>query len=529
MNTTPEHFARLVAALLQPEAYPDPVERVELVETHISYLFLTGRHVYKVKKPVDFGFLDFTSLDQRRYYCEQEVAVNRRIAPQVYLGVVEIREQGERYAVDGPGVTVEYAVKMLQLPRDLALSVLLPQNRVSEQDIRRLAVKIAEFHRSAATGPEIVAEGGPSVLRQNVAENFQQTERYVGFTLSRAVYADLRAYSRAYLRVKDPVLRLRAEQGRVRDCHGDLHTAQIFLENGISIIDSIEFNHRFRYCDVALDLAFLAMDLDHFSHPELSDLLVRAYVTASDDPGVADLLAFGKQYRAYVRGKVTSFRLDHPEELSEAEQQEIAGTARSYFELAHSYLPVPGQPALFIFGGLMGSGKSTLSQRLARHWNLVYLSSDLIRKELAGLEAADRQYVAYGEGIYSAEFSRRTYEVLLERADRHLAAGQSVALDASFHTADARRQALDLGRRRQARRWLVECVASDAELRRRLERREAQGGAASDGRLELLQRQRDDWEPVREVPPEGYVRLDTSGSQEQSLDRLLQEIYARLV
>jgi aminoglycoside phosphotransferase family enzyme len=247
--------------MLRPGAYPDPVARIELVETHISYLFLTGEHVYKVKKPEDFGFLDFTTLEKRLYYCQHEVAVNRRVSPEVYLGVVAIREQEGRYSVDGSvmgsgdgsgetgetGETIEYAVKMRQLPRERALSELLPHNQVTEGDARLLAHKIAEFHSHTETGPDIIAEGGLAALRQNVAENFGQTEKYVGLTLSATVFADLQAYSYAYLRQREELFLDRERQGRVRDCHGDLHTAQIFLHNGVSIIDSIEFNHRFRY------------------------------------------------------------------------------------------------------------------------------------------------------------------------------------------------------------------------------------------------------------------------------------------
>ncbi|MFQ6027006.1 MAG: hypothetical protein ACE5Q6_05890, partial [Dehalococcoidia bacterium] len=394
LNSTEAHFTKLVEALLRPEAYPEPVSQVELVETHISYLFLTGDHVYKVKKPVDFGFLDFTTLEKRLYYCKHEVEVNRRISPEVYQGVVEIREQEGRYRVEGPGATVEYAVKMRQLPRDRALSVLLGQNLVSEEDIQQLAVKIAEFHHNAETGPDIVAEGGLEALRQNVTENFQQTRKYVGLTLSQRMFDDLQAYSRAYLQRREGLFRERAKQGSVRDCHGDLHTAQIFLDGGFSILDSIEFNHRFRYCDVASDLAFLAMDLDHYGHPELSETLVRAYVAESGDEELLQLLPFYKLYRAYVRGKVTSFRLDSPEELPASEREEIAAAARSYFDLAYSYLPQVGRPALYIFGGLMGSGKSSVSSRLAAHWSLAYFSSDQIRKELTGLSPLEHRYEA---------------------------------------------------------------------------------------------------------------------------------------
>lgn len=308
-------YPALVQALLKPQVYPGEVTNVEIVETHISYLFLTGEHVYKVKKPVDYGFLDFTTLDKRRYYCYEELELNRRISPDVYLGVVEIREQDGSYAIDGPGKTVEYAVKMRQLPEERAMKVLLERGEVSDEDMRHFAAKIAGFHSRAKTGPEITRFGDLEAVRENKEENFLQTEKYVDTTLSEDSFDDIVAYSRAFMDERKELFHRRAKEGRIRDCHGDLHTAQIFLETDpergqggiISIIDCIEFNERFRYSDVAEDIAFLAMDLDFHGRPDLSRLFVETYVEESGDPGVLDVLNFFKAYRAYVRGKVTSF------------------------------------------------------------------------------------------------------------------------------------------------------------------------------------------------------------------------------
>lgn len=245
----PIKHSPLVESLLRPAAYPDKVASVELVETHISYLFLTGQHVYKVKKPVNYGFLDFTTLDQRRYYCHHEVELNRRLSPEVYLGVVEVKQEGDVFTFGGAGETVDYAVKMIQLPKERALTHLLQGGLVSEEDIRRLAVKIADFHSQAETSPEINELGDWAAVGQNIAENFQQTERFIGTDLTQAEFDDLRGYSRAFLDQKKDLFDQRAAEGRIKDGHGDLHTAQIFLANGISIIDCIEFNQRFRYSD----------------------------------------------------------------------------------------------------------------------------------------------------------------------------------------------------------------------------------------------------------------------------------------
>ena len=278
----------LVQALLRPGAYPDEARsaRVELVETHVSYLFLTGSYVYKVKKPVDYGFLDFTSLDRRRHFCHQEVLLNRRLSPEVYVGVVEVRLHGDSYAVEGPGETVEYAVQMRRLPRSQAMSELLRRRALKAAHMRLLAEKVHGFHKAAETGPHITALGGLDTVRNNVLENFAQTERYIEQTVSRRDFRRANAYSQAFLAEREDLFTQRAEEGRIRDGHGDLHSAQIFLDdNDVAIIDCIEFNERFRYGDVASDLAFLAMDLDYYRRDDLSRALVDAYVEASGDRG----------------------------------------------------------------------------------------------------------------------------------------------------------------------------------------------------------------------------------------------------
>ncbi len=350
----------MVQALLQPEAYPPGVAAVELVETHVSYLFLTGRHVYKVKKPVDFGFLDFTTLDKRRHFCHQEVALNRRMSPEVYLGVSEVRLHQGRYSIDstgdGPGATVEYAVKMVQLPRQRAMNLLLQQGRVSPANVSRLAAKIARFHRRAATSPEIAQGGGLARVRQNIQENLAQIRPFAGICLSLETFQALAEYSERFLAEHGAVFQRRAGEGRIRDCHGDLHTAQIFLLepgapppgaaadwDGISIIDCIEFNDRFRYGDVAEDIAFLAMDLDFHGRSDLSQQFVQEYVEASGDSGVVELLDFFKVYRACVRGKVTAFRLAI--HYFPPDQRQLLATAQGYFILAASYLQTPARPA----------------------------------------------------------------------------------------------------------------------------------------------------------------------------------------
>ncbi|MBI4282812.1 MAG: AAA family ATPase [Chloroflexi bacterium] len=510
----------MIQALLQPLAYPEEVISVELAETHISYLLFTDRHVYKIRKPVNFGFLDFTTLEQRRDDCQREVDLNRRLSPEVYLGVVEIRSYQGQFAIEGLGETVEYAVKMCRLPADRLMAHLLSQGQVTTNDIQRLAEKIARFHADAETCDKIIALGGVEAVRQDVEENFVQTQRYVGECLSRDVFDNLEAYSKAFLDAKEGLFRRRAAEQRVRDCHGDLHTAQIFLEDGISIIDCIEFNERFRYSDVAADIAFLAMDLDFHGRRDLADLFIETYVQASGDPGVLELMDFYKAYRAYVRGKVTCFRLEDTA-LSEEEHRDITSLAQAYFRLAHSYIGIPASPTLVLVAGLSGTGKSTIAQELARRWGLVYISSDITRKELAGIAPIERRFESYGQGIYSPAFSRRTYDAMLKRARGELQRGHSVVLDATFRRAKERALAVALAQGMGVEVWAIECLLAEDEVRRRLDERQKQEGSVSDGRWELFPRQREEWEPIGEVSASRHLRVNTAGPLQDVMRRLL--------
>ncbi len=523
---------QLVEALLDPGAYPHGTPAVEMIETHISFIFFAGDFVYKVKKPVNYGFLDFTTLEKRRFFCQREVELNRRICPEVYLGVDEIRQQAGRYTLGGPGRTVEYAVKMRRLSPDSSLERLLKAGRVSLQDVERIAARIARFHRQAETGPRVASYGGLESVRRNVEENFTQTGKYVGIALSREDYDDLSAYSRAFMEVKKDVFRARAKEGQVRDCHGDLHVAQIFLEaptedgawDGISVIDCIEFNERFRCSDVVEDIAFLAMDLDFNGRPDLSRAFIGAYAAESGDRGIFDLLDFFKAYRAYVRGKIASFRTDESH-LSESAKAAALETSRAYFKLARSYVPLRPKPAVILVCGVTGTGKSTLAAELASCWSLVHISSDLVRKKLAGLDPGVHRYESFMEGIYAPRFSTLTYEAMLTEARQHLLEGKSVILDATFRRSEERVRAVALAEELHGEAWVVECTVSEEQARERLQRRMAEGNSVSDGRWELYLQQLDQWEPVAVAPPNRHIVLDNSASPREAVRNLLQWSY----
>jgi len=330
-------ISSLREALLNPEIYPDHPRTIKFIETHISLLFLTGNHVYKVKKPVDFGFLDFTSLEKRKYFCEQEVKLNRRLSPDIYLGVERVTKEGNRILWGGKGELLEYAVKMKQIPEEFLMDKLLEKKQVTSKMIESISEKLVQFYFAAETNDRIKSFARPERLKQDTDENFEQTEKYIGVTISWEVYEEVKNRTNDFFRRKMEIFYQRITTDRIRDCHGDLRLEHIFWGEEVSIFDCIEFNERFRYTDVAADIAFLAMDLDYHNREDLSEHLIRAYVGESGDLELVEVLNFYKCYRAYVRGKVESFRLDDPH-IPEEDKKGALERAQKYFNLAYQYV-----------------------------------------------------------------------------------------------------------------------------------------------------------------------------------------------
>jgi len=323
-------------ALLNPAIYPERPRTVEFFETHISLLFFTQNYVYKVKKPVDFGFLDFTDLEKRKFYCHQEVELNRRLSSDVYLGVVEISEDDGSISLDGRGEVIEYAVKMRRISEDLLMSRLMEEGKVTDQMVARVAEKLTDFYMAAETNKEISGYGKPERIREDTDENFHQTRTYIGLTISRGAFEAIQGATNAFLREKCASFERRIAEGKIRDCHGDLRSEHIYLGDQILIIDCIEFNQRFRYTDVAADIGFLAMDLDYRERRNFSKHLIDSYIRRSGDRDILEVLDFYKCYRAYVRGKVESFRLDDPH-IPPDEKEEVMRRARRFFRLSNEY------------------------------------------------------------------------------------------------------------------------------------------------------------------------------------------------
>ena len=477
---TPEELHQ---RLLDPYVYPSPPGTIELRETHASCVYLTDQKVYKIKKPVNLGFLDFSTLERRHHFCQQEILLNRRFAPNTYLGVVPIRLHHGQLFVDGKeGEIIEYAVVMRRLPEERMLDRLVERNDPSLPDeVVRLGTSLAQMHKDCqiCRGE---AEDAATVVQRNWEENFNQSEHYAGVTIRREALDLLR--ERMHLAIDNLRRQMQEREavGQVRDGHGDLHADHICLTYPICIYDCIEFNRRFRVGDILADLAFLLMDLEKRGRQDLARIIEQTWRSLLGEEIDPALLRFYEIYRAFVRGKVNSFLVDDPE-LSEKEQTAARQRAKEYFNLALGYL-VP--PTLFITCGTMGAGKTTLSRALALAVRGTHLRSDIVRKELFGLDPHQHHPERFGEGLYDSVRSRQTYEHLLKLTRSELSAGQSVIVDAAFTNRDERLRfqqlAADLGTP-----FVLLYLHCDEELiRQRLAQRWQEGCDPSDGRPELL-------------------------------------------
>lgn len=495
-----------VRALLRPQAYPHPVDRVELLQTHISYVLLAGDHVYKIKKPVDFGFLDFSTVGKRRYYCRREIELNRRLCDETYLGLSRVRQHDGRVTIDGEGRIIEYAVHMRRLPAERMMDRLLDEDRVTPTMVRALADKLADFHARAETSRR-VAEYGDWAIRYNWRENVEQWQPYIGRTISAEKDRVLQAYGEAFFARKADLLKRRVRERRIRRVHADLRSDAVCFKDGICVFDCVEFSNRLSMLDVTRDVGFLSMDLEYRGHDDLARAFVRRYVKASGDRELPELLDFYAAYSACVRGKVEAFLLDQPE-VPRAVQRRAARASRRYFDLACRYAESLPPALLVVTCGLAATGKSTLARRLAERLGADVVSSDVVRKRLARLMPKQRRYVRFEGGIYSREFTKRTYDTLVGEARKRLRKGRSVILDASFLRRDHRRAAARLAREEGAQFACLALEAGEEVVRRRLDRRLREGADPSDARWEIYVVQKRRFQRPSEVPPERLLAVD---------------------
>lgn len=514
----------VLKSLLKPDAYLEAVTSVELVQTHVSYIFLTDRYAYKIKKPVDFGFLNFSTIDRRRFYCNEEVRLNRRLCPDIYEGVVELRDTPTGAAFHGTGTIIDYAVKMKRLPADRMLDKLVDSGAVTSSTMRKVSCIIADFHLTAPTSPAIAEYGRLERIMFNWQENFEQVIPFENLTLPAHDRELVRSWVTTFAAEHENAFQQRVVDGFIRECDGDIHLENICLDDdAVHIFDCIEFNERFRCCDTVADIAFLLMDLDYHGRHDLSDDVIEEYLTRTGDQGLMALIDFYKIYRAFVRGKVESFRLN--DSGINPDDQEIARKrATRYFRLIRGYIERRRlKPALFITCGLMGSGKSALTAQLAFELGISSFNSDETRKQMVGVPPESPVRHAFGEGLYDRQSTEATYTELLRQAENKLLKGSSVVIDASFMHKSQRTPFAMLSKRCAVPLIILHITCNEAENKRRLQERESAGKSVSDGRLELLTLQAAGFETPDET--EGtYIPLSANSPPVTLID----EIYNRL-
>lgn len=517
----------MVHFLTNWRSYSERPHRIQLVQTHASWVAILPRFVYKVKKPVKLGFLDFSTAEKRRRNCEREVALNRRLSSDIYLGVIPITRGKDGLAFAGSGRVVDYAVKMRRLPARYFLLPMLRRGEGTTRHIDRVIAVLEKFYGAHPSTPGSARWGRVDIIRKSTNENDRQTRSFVGETISRASFAAIGTYNKEFYRLNGALFAARRRDGYIRDCHGDLHLEHIHLgPKQVTIYDCIEFNERFRMIDVANDVAFLAMDLDFHGRPDLGRYFATRMSKVMHDPDALRLLDFYKCYRACVRGKVESLR-SVTAGLRERERLESCRRARQYFRLALEYAVAGSAPLVLVAMGRVASGKSTLAQALSREMGWEVFSSDRLRKELAEVPLCERGSASQRKRLYSPSMSDRTYAALTRAAIQQIGRGRSVVLDATFGSPERRsmlRKALDKAR---ANYCFVETRAGASTTKQRLRARTHSHEEISDARLDDLPTLDLAYQAPTEVAPPDLITVKTSGTEEKAVTEVLKGLARR--
>ena len=508
---------RLVSALRDAAASDAGGGSVAVIETHISHVLLTGQFAYKIKKPVGLGFVDFRTLESRRFYCEEELRLNRRLAPELYLDVVAITGSVAAPTLCGSGPAIEYAVKMREFPQDALASRVLARGELSGALVDALAAQVAGFHRAAAVASAEGRFGAPDTILRLALQNFHQLRPLLANPADIKALAKLAEWTRGQHATCAQAMARRREQGFIRECHGDLHLGNIAILEGKPIIfDCIEFNEEMRWIDVMSEVAFTVMDLKERGRADLAQRFLNAYLEISGDYDGVSVLRFYLVYRAMVRAKVSRLRAGQlpNRDASAALGAEYDG----YVRLANSYALSP-RPALVITHGLAGSGKTTLSQALLEMIGAVRIRTDVERKRLHGLPAIARDHAGIDAGVYAPEATREAYRRALELARGATAAGYVVIVDATFLSHWQRQLFRDLATESGLPFVIVTFVANEATLRERIVRRLHDASDASDADLAVLEHQLQTQEPLAPDELVDTVAYDAEAALDEAPSR----------
>ncbi|HHP7231760.1 MAG TPA: AAA family ATPase [Xenococcaceae cyanobacterium] len=508
-------IAALIAQMQQGEFYSHPVaDKIELIQTHVSYVLLTGDYAYKLKKPVNFGFLDYGTLEKRKYFLEAEISLNNAIAPELYLAVLPITQEGEKFVLNGSGEPVAYTLKMRQFPQENLLINLFEAGKLSIEQIEELGKIVAQFHAKAETSEYISSFGKVAQIRQAFDENYAQTQSYVGKVQTEKQLKETQAYTDRFFAEREALFNRRISNNKIKQCHGDLHLKNICLWQGkIQLFDRIEFNEPFRFVDVMYDVAFVMMDLEARGKQDFANAFLNTYLEQTGDWEGLPLLPLYLSRQAYVRAKVTSFLLDDPG-VPEVVKQEASQTATEYYQQAWEYTQLKSGK-LILMSGLSGSGKTTVAKTIARNISAIHIRSDAVRKHLAGipLEATG------SDGIYTPEMNQKTYDRLLELGIMLAEEGFPVILDAKYDRLTYRQQVIDPIKSQNIPLQIIHCTAPMAVLRDRLEQR---SGDISDATADLLTTQQANREAFTSAEQAYVTAIDTSNPDWQSPEFLAQ-------
>ncbi len=500
MTTTLDRQSQeLIAFLESPESYPHGPTEVRAIQTHISWVFVASPFVFKVKKPVNLGFLDFSTLEKRHYFCRREIELNRRLSPEIYLDAVPIYETDSVFSFKPPGEIVDYAVKMKELPHGWFLNELLEKNLVGEKEINRVISALHRFYQAETPTPEIEQWGTPEKLKISTDENFAQVEPFIGKTISPSAFEAIHHYTNQFYELNENLFHERIQQHRVLDCHGDLHLDHVHLTpEATTIFDCIEFNDRFRFIDIANDLAFLAMDFHFKGRSDLGNMFLRNAARELGDAGMLRIASFYKCYRAFVRGKVESIQATEKETTNPEEHQKQAAR---YFRLALGYAGAGAEPLILVVMGRVSAGKSTIAKRLASELDWPVFSSDETRKTLAGVPLTQRTPQEYRGKVYSTRMTRRTYKTVVEDALGALKKYPGVVLDATFSTRTLRTLLRGECEKANVRFQFVELDIDPGEIKKRLKARDEKIDETSDARLEDFEKLNASYDPPSELAP----------------------------